>query len=51
MQLDEKHAEHIIFAIQASYESVCKTWDDYDAFANITKAIISGKYDYLVREV
>lgn len=51
MQIDEKHAEHIIFAIQSAYESVCKIWDDYDVFANISEAIINGKYDFLVREI
>lgn len=51
MSLDDKHAEHIVFAIQSSYEAVCSTWDDYDVFANITKAIVIGKYDYLVREI
>lgn len=51
MNIDDKHAEHIIFNIRTTYEQTCKDWNDYDIFAWLSYFILKNPYDYVVKEM
>lgn len=52
MECDEKHAQHIIQAVNQSYQSVCgHTYQAYDSFATLAYKVLCGSFPYVVKEI
>ena len=51
MQCSEEHADHIIQAIESTYQEVCGwSFKEYDPFASLASKILNGNFSYVVKE-
>ena len=52
MQCSEEHADHIMQAIENTYQEVCGwSFTDYDPFASFSSKVLNGDFSYVVKEI